>query len=73
MAQLIVRDLDDDVVKRLKKRAAESGRSAEEEHRHILRAALRTTSLGVHLATIPNVGSDEDFERNDALPREVEL
>lgn len=73
MAQLIVRNLDDDVVKRLKKRAAESGRSAEEEHRHILRAALRPTSLGAHLSTIPNVGDDEDFERNSALPRAVDL
>ena len=33
-------NLDDEVVRRLKRRAAEHGRSAESEHREILRAAL---------------------------------
>ena len=40
MAQLIVRNLDDELVARLKLRAAEHGRSAEAEHRQILREAL---------------------------------
>jgi plasmid stability protein len=40
MAQLTVRNVNDQVVKALKKRAAEHGRSAEAEHREILRAAL---------------------------------
>ena len=40
MATLTVRNLDDDVVKCLRVRAAEHGRSAEAEHREILRAAL---------------------------------
>jgi antitoxin FitA len=40
MATLTVRNLDDDVVCRLRIRAAEHGRSAEAEHREILRAAL---------------------------------
>lgn len=40
MATLTVRNLDDDVVKRLRVRAAEHGRSAEAEHREILWAAL---------------------------------
>ena len=40
MATLTVRNLDDDVVRRLRIRAAERGRSAEAEHREILRAAL---------------------------------
>lgn len=40
MAQLIVRNLDDELVARLKRRAAEHGRSAEAEHREILRQAL---------------------------------
>jgi plasmid stability protein len=35
MATLTVRILDDDVVRRLRIRAAEHGRSAEAEHRHI--------------------------------------
>jgi len=40
MATLTVRNLDDDVVRRLRIRAAEHGRSAEAEHRDILRAVL---------------------------------
>ncbi len=40
MAQLTVRNVNDQVVKALKRRAAEHGRSAEAEHREILRSAL---------------------------------
>ena len=40
MATLTVRNLDEDLVKRLRIRAAEHGRSAEAEHREILRANL---------------------------------
>jgi plasmid stability protein len=75
MANLIVRNLDEDVVKALKKRAARHGRSAEAEHRAILSAALlktRRKSLAEVLAAIPNVGSDEDFERpRDEVGRDV--
>lgn len=41
MATLVVRQLDDDLVRRLKERAAAHGRSAEAEHRAILNEALR--------------------------------
>lgn len=41
MAQLTVRNVDDDVAAALKARAAKSGRSAEAEHRKILEEALR--------------------------------
>lgn len=37
---LHVRNLDDELVARLKRRAARHGRSAEAEHREILRQAL---------------------------------
>jgi antitoxin FitA len=40
MATLIVRNLDEALVRRLRVRAAEHGRSAEAEHREILRMAL---------------------------------
>ena len=40
MATLTVRNLEDDLVRRLRIRAAEHGRSAEAEHREILRLAL---------------------------------
>ena len=73
MAQLIVRNVDDDLVQRLKQRAAKHGRSAEEEHRHLLRAALRSEGLISRLREMPDVGSDEDFARASDLPRDVEL
>lgn len=73
MAQLIVRNLDDDLVRRLKQRAAEHGWSAEEEHRRILRDALRSGGLGSRLAEIPGVGTDDDFARAAELPRAVDL
>ena len=70
MAQLIVRNLDDEVVSRLRRRAAARGRSMEAEHREILREALlaspRRPSLKEHLIAMPDVGTDRDFER----PRE---
>jgi plasmid stability protein len=40
MASLSVRNLDDDLVSRLKRRAARHGKSAEAEARDILRQAL---------------------------------
>jgi antitoxin FitA len=40
MAQLIVRKLEDKVVRKLKERAAEYGVSMEEAHRRILRDTL---------------------------------
>lgn len=40
MASLHVRNIDDELVQRLKLRAARKGRSAEAEHREILRQAL---------------------------------
>ena len=66
MAQLMVRNLPDDLVRALKQRAARHNRSAEQEHREILQAALNGTrrrSLAQVLASIPNVGRDEDFAR----------
>lgn len=41
MPQLLVRDVPQDVVEALKRRAAEHGRSAEAEHRIILEEILR--------------------------------
>jgi antitoxin FitA len=40
VGQLTVRKVDDEIIRRLKIRAAEHGRSAEAEHREILKQAL---------------------------------
>jgi antitoxin FitA len=64
MAQLIVRNIDQILVELLRRRAVEHGRSAEAEHREILRAALRpqrSGSLKDHLLAMPDVGDDTDF------------
>ena len=42
MPQLLVRDIPQNLVQKLKRRAARHGVSAEEEHRRILRDALAT-------------------------------
>lgn len=66
MANLVVRNIDDDVVRALKARAGLAGTSAEAEHRKILESALlrpQKRSLVVALKSIPSVGEDADFER----------
>ena len=77
MAQLIVRRLDDVLVEKLRARAAAHGRSAEAEHREILRQALAGTglrrSLKEELLAMPDAGSDGDFERSRRRTRAVRL
>ena len=66
MADLLVRGVDEAVVRLLKERAGAHGRSAEAEHREILAAALmrpRRRSFAEVLAAMPKVGADTDFER----------
>ena len=75
MSDLLVRGVDDALVRALKERAGVHGRSAEAEHREILAEALlrpRKRSLAEVLASIPDVGRDTDFDRLEAegqLPR----
>jgi antitoxin FitA len=76
MAQLIVRNLPDDLVLALKRRAACNRHSAEQEHREILQAALRGTrhrSFAQLLAEMPNVGKDADFTRIQTDGRQIEF
>ena len=47
MAQFIVRNLEDEVKSRLKRRAERYGRSMEEEIRHILRNAVKSENKPV--------------------------
>ncbi|NMG07886.1 DNA-binding protein [Brasilonema sp. UFV-L1] len=77
MAQLIVRNLDEEVVRRLKLRAAQNGRSTEAEHRAILEAVLlersSQESLKQLLQSMPDVGEDTDFDRIEDRGRKVDL
>jgi antitoxin FitA len=66
MAALLMRGVEETVVRALKKRAGEHGRSAEAEHRAILAAALLSPprrKLADLLAAMPDVGRDDDFAR----------
>lgn len=67
MSQLLVRDVDEVLVLELKRRAAEHGRSAEAEHREILRQALvekqpKPRSFKEALASMPSLGDDDLFD-----------
>ena len=56
MAQLTVRNISEEVIDALKRRAAANGRSAEAEQRELLRTAL--------------LGADEDFAARAAALRQ---
>lgn len=66
MANLVVRNIDEEIVKALKARAGRLGHSAEAEHRSILANALlrpKRKTFAEVLASMPDVGEDTDFER----------
>ena len=76
MAQLIVRNIDKSIVESLRARAARHGRSAEAEHREILREALQNRPGGdfkQHLLAMPDVGGDDDFRIPRGRARRVDL
>lgn len=67
---LIVRNVDEDIALALKQLAALHGRSAEAEHREILRQALqkpKRRSIVELLSSMPNVGTDADFDRHNGV------
>jgi plasmid stability protein len=80
MAQFVVRNLEDEVKMRLKRRAARHGRSMEDEVRHILRHAAIAeprvvTRLGSRIAArFKKAGLVADFpEWHGQAPRSAEF
>jgi hypothetical protein len=79
MAQLIVRKIEESVVRKLKQKAARDGVSMEEEHRRILRSSLTgkaqspKMSFKEYLLTMPYFGDDDLFERKREMPRDIKL
>ena len=78
MGQLLVRNLDDELVHRLKVRAARHGCSMEAEHRKILREALapqkdeeKIPPLKTLLLEMPELSADE-LQRHDDYGRNIE-
>lgn len=65
VSNLVVRNVDEDIALALKQRAAAHGRSAEAEHREILRSVLQRPprrTFSEVLVSMPNVGEDGDFD-----------
>lgn len=82
MAQLLVRNVSDELVRALKLRAAAHGVSAEEEHRRILTKALTEPDRDANeamkraLIALAETGAADDendwlFDRND--PRHTRM
>ncbi len=77
MAQLIVRKLEDKVVRKLKERAAEYGISTEEAHRRILREILLEKkkpkmNFKEFLLTVPDFGEPWKLRKKDK-PRSIDF
>jgi plasmid stability protein len=77
MPQILIRQLDDAVVRKLRANAAAEGVSAEEQARRILRRALVGESASMPFAdflrTMPDIGEDRLFRRPKRKPRRVRL
>ena len=81
MASLIVRNLEDAVVEKLKEEATRQKISTEEAHRRLLRRVLleqpegKPMSFHDFLLTMPDFPDEYEvfFERQKDLPRPVDL
>lgn len=77
MPQILIRQLDDLIVRKLRAKAAAEGVSAEEEARRILRRSLigevPAVSLLEFLRTMPDLGNDELLERPKGKQRPIKL
>ncbi len=79
MSDIVVKDLEPDLIERLKERAATLGVSPGEELKRIIRDALSRAEVNGHqalkdvLLQMPDAGDDEDFERSRDYPSAVDL
>jgi plasmid stability protein len=77
MPQILIRQLNSAVVRKLRAKAAAEGVSAEEEARRILRRSLvgdvPSMPLIDFLRTMPDVDDDSIFRRRKRKPRKVAL
>ena len=77
MANLLVRNVETELVERLRRQARAHGRSIEAEHRAILRAALGPRRTGRDLLALirsgPGLGLDPDAVRSAETGRPADL
>ncbi len=77
MAQLIVRNLEEEVVRLLRLRAGQEGVSVEEAHRRLLRRVLlegatdTPLSFKDYLLGMPDAEGDAVLHRSKEIPRTV--
>ena len=79
MAQLLIKNLDDELIHLLRVRAAQHGNSMEEEHQQILKDALtpqkneaKIPFLKALLLEMPEI-SDAELQRHDDYGRKIEM
>lgn len=71
MPQLVIDGLQDDVLKKLQRRAQRNGRSLQEEVREILRDAVKSEPVGLGtqlMATFRGVGIEEEIQELRGYP-----
>ena len=77
MPQILIRQLNSAIVRKLRAKAAAEGVSAEEEARRILRRSLvgdvPSMPLIDFLRTMPDVDDDRLFRRRKRKPRKIAL
>ncbi len=77
MPQILIRQLNTAIVRKLRAKAAAEGVSAEEEARRILRRSLvgdvPSMPLIDFLRTMPDVDDDRIFRRRKRKPRKIVL
>ncbi len=77
MPQILIRQLNTAIVRKLRAKAAAEGVSAEEEARRILRRSLvgdvPSMPLINFLRTMPDVDNDGIFRRRKRKPRKIVL
>jgi antitoxin FitA len=77
MPQILIRQLNPAIVRKLRAKAAAEGVSAEEEARRILRRSLvgdvPSMPLIDFLRTMPDVDDDNIFRRRKRKPRKIVL
>ena len=77
MPQILIRQLNAAIVRKLRAKAAAEGVSAEEEARRILRRSLvgdvPSMPLIDFLRTMPDVDDDRIFRRRKRKPRKIVL
>ena len=77
MPQILIRQLNTAIVRKLRAKAAAEGVSAEEEARRILRRSLvgdvPSMPLIDFLRTMPDVDGDSIFRRRKRKPRKIVL